>query len=80
MNETEAKTLVLSLLDATGVKKILTSISATLLSFGVMDALQAISVMVGIVAGCMAIRHYTVATKLEQAKLNKFNDEQSDAT
>lgn len=73
MNEPGAKTVVLSLLDVTGLKKIMTSFSATLISFGVNDILQVVSVAVGIVAGLMAIRHYFVATKLNQAKLDKMN-------
>jgi len=73
MNETGVRALVISLLDATGLKKILTSISATLISFGVNDILQVVSVAVGIGAGVMAIRHYAVATKLSQAKLDKLN-------
>lgn len=79
MNPTEAKSLVISLLDATGLKKILTSISATLISFGVIDTLQVISVTVGIAAGVMAFRHYAVATKLNQAKLNKLNSKKGGA-
>ncbi|KJY78956.1 hypothetical protein [Vibrio nigripulchritudo] len=76
MNDTEAKSLVLTLLDATGLKKVLTSISATIISFGVIDTLQVISVIVGIAAGIMAFRHYAVATKLSQAKLDKMNSQQ----
>lgn len=76
MNQTEAKSLVISLLDATGLKKILTSISATIISFGVIDTLQVISVTVGIAAGVMAFRHYFVATKLNQAKLDKLNSQE----
>ncbi len=79
MNQTEAKSLVISLLDATGLKKILTSISATIISFGVIDTLQVISVTVGIAAGVMAFRHYVIATKLSQAKLDKLNS-QKDGT
>ncbi|MEZ8115172.1 hypothetical protein ACED44_09550 [Vibrio splendidus] len=75
MNETEAKALVLSLLDATGLKKIFASISATLISFGVDDIMQVISVAVGIGAGVMAIRHYAVAIKLNQAKLDKIHSQ-----
>ncbi|CAK2692754.1 hypothetical protein BCU30_004730 [Vibrio lentus] len=73
MNESEAKALVVSLLDVTGLKKILASVSATLISFGVNDALQILSVAVGIGAGIMAIRHYAIATKLSQAQLDKLN-------
>ena len=73
MNESEAKALVVSLLDVTGLKKILASVSATLLSFGVNDVLQVVSVAVGIGAGIMAIRHYAVATKLNQAQLDKLS-------
>ncbi|OEE30736.1 hypothetical protein A1QO_15500 [Vibrio genomosp. F10 str. ZF-129] len=79
MNQTEAKTLVISLLDATGLKKVLTSISATIISFGVIDTLQVISVTVGIAAGVMAFRHYSVATKLNQAKLDKLNSQEDGA-
>lgn len=73
MNESGAKTVVLSLLDVTGLKRVVTSFSATLISFGVNDILQVVSIAVGIVAGLMAIRHYLVATKLNQAKLDKLN-------
>ena len=73
MNETEAKALVVSLLDVTGLKKIFASISATLISFGVNDVLQVLSVAVGIGAGIMVIRHYAIATKLSQAQLDKLN-------
>ncbi|MCM5509767.1 MULTISPECIES: hypothetical protein [Vibrio] len=80
MNQTEVKALVVSLLDITGLKKILTSVSATLISFGVNDIAQLIAISVGIVSGVMAIRHYAVATKLNQAKLNKLNSQEDGAT
>ncbi|PAU38366.1 hypothetical protein CKF94_08730 [Vibrio coralliilyticus] len=79
MNQTEVKALVVSLLDITGLKKILTSVSATLISFGVNDIAQLIAIFVGIVSGVMAIRHYAVATKLNQAKLNKLNSQEDGA-
>ncbi|MDC5872196.1 hypothetical protein OPW39_25675 [Vibrio europaeus] len=79
MNQTEVKALVISLLDITGLKKILTSVSATLISFGVNDIAQLIAISVGIVSGVMAIRHYAVATKLNQAKLDKLNSQQDGA-
>ncbi|ERB66313.1 hypothetical protein G3U99_23300 [Vibrio coralliilyticus OCN008] len=79
MNQTEVKALVVSLLDITGLKKILTSISATLISFGVNDIAQLIAISVGIVSGVMAIRHYAVATKLNQAKLDKLNSQEDGA-
>ncbi|NRF60911.1 hypothetical protein [Vibrio coralliilyticus] len=79
MNQTEVKALVVSLLDITGLKKILTSVSATLISFGVNDIAQLIAISVGIVSGVMAIRHYAVATKLNQAKLNKLNSQEDGA-
>jgi len=79
MNQTEVKALVLSLLDITGLKKILTSVSATLISFGVNDIAQLIAISVGIVSGVMAIRHYAVATKLNQAKLDKLNSQEDGA-
>jgi hypothetical protein len=73
MNLTELKTLLASVLDVTGLKKTLTSISATIISFGVNDIAQFIAIGVGIVSGIMAIRHYLVATRLNQAKLDKLN-------
>lgn len=76
MNQTEVKALVVSLLDITGLKKTLTSVSATLISFGVNDIAQLIAISVGIVSGVMAIRHYAVATKLNQAKLDKLNSQE----
>ncbi|MDC5855526.1 MULTISPECIES: hypothetical protein [Vibrio] len=79
MNQTEVKALVVSLLDITGLKKILTSVSATLISFGVNDIAQLIAISVGIVSGVMAIRHYAVATKLNQAKLDKLNSQEDGA-
>lgn len=79
MNQTEVKTIVVSLLDITGLKKILTSISATLISFGVNDFAQLVAIIVGIVSGIMAIRHYNVATKLNQAKLDKLTSHQDGA-
>ncbi|WP_299141332.1 hypothetical protein [uncultured Vibrio sp.] len=79
MNQTEVKALVVSLLDVTGLKKILTSVSATLLSFGVNDIAQLIAISVGIISGVMAIRHYVVATKLNQAKLDKLNAQRKEA-
>ena len=68
MNETGVKPLVASLLDVTGLKKMLTSIGATIVSFGVIDTLQVISISIGIVAGIMAVRHYAVVTRIEKAK------------
>jgi hypothetical protein len=79
MNQTEVKALVVSLLDITGLKKTLTSVSATLISFGVNDIAQLIAISVGIVSGVMAIRHYAVATKLNQAKLDKLNSQEDGA-
>lgn len=79
MNQTEVKALVVSLLDITGLKKTLTSVSATLISFGVNDIAQLIAISVGIASGVMAIRHYAVATKLNQAKLDKLNSQQDGA-
>ncbi|NOH61140.1 hypothetical protein [Vibrio sp. RE88] len=79
MNQTEVKALVVSLLDITGLKKTLTSVSATLISFGVNDIAQLIAISVGIVSGVMAIRHYAVATKLNQAKLEKLNSQEDGA-
>ncbi|WP_076589689.1 hypothetical protein [Vibrio ostreicida] len=76
MNQTEVKELVVSFLDIAGLKKILTSVSATIISFGVNDLAQLIAISVGIVSGIMAIRHYAVATKLNQAKLNKLTSQE----
>ncbi|NAW58757.1 MULTISPECIES: hypothetical protein [unclassified Vibrio] len=73
MNDMGVKALVVSLLDAAGLKKIATSVSATLLSFGVNDMAQLIAVSVGIVSGIMAIKHYAVAIQLNRAKLAKLN-------
>lgn len=75
MNLTELKTLLASVLDVTGLKKTLTSISATAISFGVNDIAQFIAIGVGIVSGIMAIRHYLVATRLNQAKLDQTQRE-----
>lgn len=75
MNQTEVKALVVSLLDVTGLKKTLTSVSATVISFGVNDTAQLIAIGVGIISGIMAIRHYAVATKLNQAKLDQLTQE-----
>ncbi|NOI79248.1 hypothetical protein F0237_01140 [Vibrio tubiashii] len=73
MNLNEVKTLLASLLDVTGLKKTVTSISATIISFGVNDIAQLLAISVGIISGIMAIRHYVVATRLNQAKLDKLN-------
>ncbi|WP_295898979.1 hypothetical protein [uncultured Vibrio sp.] len=73
MDETGVKAFVVSLFDIAGLKKIGTSVSATLISFGVNDILQVISVTIGICAGVMAIRHYAIATRLSQARLDKVN-------
>jgi hypothetical protein len=75
MNQTEVKALVVSLLDVTGLKKTLTSVSATVISFGVNDTAQLIAIGVGIISGIMAIRHYNIATKLNQAKLDQLTQE-----
>ena len=75
MNQTEVKAIVVSLLDVTGLKKTLTSVSATVISFGVNDTAQLIAIGVGIISGIMATRHYAVATKLNQAKLDQLTQE-----
>ena len=72
MNEMEFKAMVISLLDMAGLKKIGTSIAATLISFGVNDLAQLIAITVGIISGVMAIRHYAVATQLNKAKLTRL--------
>ncbi|WP_337247435.1 MULTISPECIES: hypothetical protein [unclassified Vibrio] len=66
------KAVLLSLADMTGLKKVLTSVSATVVSFGVQDTAQLIAIGVGIVSGFMAIRHYAVATRLNKAKLERL--------
>lgn len=76
MNDIGIKALIISFLDAAGLKKIATSISATILSFGVNDIAQLIAVCVGIVSGIMAIRHYAVAIQLNKAKLAKLNEQE----
>ncbi|MGF1842272.1 hypothetical protein L4C39_03630 [Vibrio clamense] len=78
MNDTGVRALVLSLLDATGLKKAITSIISTMLSFGVDDIAQLVAAAVGIVTGIMAIKHYAVSIQLNKAKLAKLN-EQDDA-
>ncbi len=72
MNDTGIKAVLLSLADITGLKKLGTSITATIVSFGVHDTAQLIAIAVGIVSGCMAIRHYAIATQLNKAKLARL--------
>ncbi len=72
MNSMGFKTALLSLADTAGLKKVVISAMATLTSFGVNDIAQLIAITVGIISGCMAIRHYAVATKLNKAKLAKL--------
>lgn len=72
MNETGIKAALMSLADLTGLKKVVTSVTATIVSFGVNDIAQLIAITVGIVSGCMAIRHYAVATQLNKAKLKRL--------
>ncbi len=72
MNDTGLKAFLVSLMDMTGLKKLFTSIGATLVSFGVNDIAQLIAIAVGVVSGCMAIRHYAVATQLNKAKLERL--------
>ncbi|EOX1298152.1 TPA: hypothetical protein AB5H75_001542 [Vibrio mimicus] len=72
MNETGMKAALMSLADLTGLKKVVTSVTATVVSFGVNDIAQLIAITVGIVSGCMAIRHYAVATQLNKAKLARL--------
>ncbi|EEY99317.1 TPA: hypothetical protein PX784_002462 [Vibrio cholerae] len=72
MNETGIKAALMSLADLTGLKKVVTSVTATVVSFGVNDIAQLIAITVGIVSGCMAIRHYAVATQLNKAKLKRL--------
>lgn len=73
MSYAALRDLFLSLLDATGLKKTITSFVATVVSFGVNDAAQLIAVSIGIISGCMAIRHYAIATQLSKAKLARLN-------
>ena len=72
MSDMGMRSLFLSLLDAAGLKKTLTSFIATVVSFGVNDVAQLIAVSIGILSGCMAIRHYAVATQLSKARLARF--------
>ncbi|EGQ8442825.1 hypothetical protein GTW15_07490 [Vibrio cholerae] len=72
MNETGIKSALMSLADITGLKKVVTSVTATIVSFGVNDGAQLVAIAVGIVSGCMAIRHYAVATQLNKAKLARL--------
>lgn len=72
MSDVGMRALFLSLLDATGLKKTITSFVATVVSFGVNDTAQLIAVSIGIISGCMAIRHYAIATQLSKAKLAKL--------
>lgn len=75
MNDTGVRAFVLSLLDATGLKKAITSIMSTMLSFGVDDIAQLVAAAVGIVTGIMAIKHYAVSIQLNKAKLAKLNEQ-----
>ncbi|MBD1572500.1 hypothetical protein HC725_04305 [Vibrio sp. S17_S38] len=72
MNKVEFEAMVISLLDMTGLKKVGTSVAATIVSFGVNDVAQLIAISIGIVSGVMAIRHYAVATQLNKAKLARL--------
>ncbi|EOW9290891.1 MAG: hypothetical protein ACRCXG_15525 [Vibrio sp.] len=72
MNETGIKAALMSLADLAGLKKVGTSVAATIVSFGVNDVAQLVAIAVGIVSGCMAIRHYAVATQLNKAKLKRL--------
>lgn len=74
MNEMEFKAMVISLLDMTGLKKVGTSVAATIVSFGVNDVAQLVAISIGIVSGVMAIRHYAVATQLNKAKLARLQN------
>ena len=76
MSDMGMRSLFLSLLDAAGLKKFLTSFVATVVSFGVNDIAQLIAVSIGILSGCMAIRHYAVATQLSKAKLAKLQKQE----
>ncbi|CAH8242739.1 conserved hypothetical protein [Vibrio aestuarianus] len=72
MSETGVKAVLMSLADLTGLKKVVTSVAATIVSFGVNDVAQLVAISVGIVSGCMAIRHYAVATQLNKYKLARL--------
>ncbi|CAK1711903.1 Holin [Vibrio crassostreae] len=72
MSETGMKAILMSLTDLAGLKKVGTSVMATIVSFGVNDIAQLVAVTVGIISGCMAIRHYAVATQLNKAKLARL--------
>ncbi|WP_172379776.1 hypothetical protein [Vibrio sp. Vb339] len=72
MSETGMKAILMSLTDLAGLKKVGTSVMATIVSFGVNDIAQLVAITVGIISGCMAIRHYAVATQLNKAKLARL--------
>ena len=72
------KTVIYHIFDVTGLKKIATSIIATFVSFGVTDAAQLIAILVGIISGCMAIRHYAVITKLNKERLERLRSGDKD--
>lgn len=76
MSDMGVRALFLSLLDVAGLKKILTSFVATVVSFGVNDIAQLIAVTIGIISGCMAIRYYVVATQLGKAKLARLQKQE----
>ncbi|CAK1986203.1 hypothetical protein [Vibrio crassostreae] len=75
MSETGMKAILMSLTDLAGLKKVGTSVMATIVSFGVNDIAQLVAVTVGIISGCMAIRHYAVATQLNKAKLARLKSD-----
>lgn len=76
---TEFKEMLLSALHDTGLEKLFTSMFATGVSFNIHGLGQFITFVIAIVSGCMAIRHYAIATKLNQVKLEKYLQKNGDA-
>lgn len=66
------RTVIYHIFDVTGLTKIFTSITATVVSFGVTDSAQLIAILVGITSGVMAIRHYVIATKFNKERLERL--------
>lgn len=66
--EMEASTMV----DLEGLKKALASIGATLSSFALNDILQTVAVIIAIISGALAIKHYLISIKLNKLKYEKL--------
>ncbi|MBE8574449.1 hypothetical protein [Vibrio sp. OPT18] len=80
MKEVGLISLFWSLIDATGLKKFFTCVVATVVSFDVTGLAQFIAIIIGIISGCMAIRHYAIATKLNKVKLEKLHKQNGGAS